>query len=91
MKNKEFIEILADSIGRPVKEAEKLLNALGYILGEAMFEGKKIKLPGLGEFSSYIEDEKIEIDEATGKRILMPPCSKIHFEASKSLLSHITK
>ena len=44
-----------------------------------------IAIPGFGEFEALRKEEYISVDDATGKKVLYPPCIEVNFNASSLL------
>lgn len=85
MNNKDFITEISRRTGIAEKDCSKLLEALAISMGEALYAGNSINLPGLGTFSTELNEEEITTDPSTGKRILMPPYLRINFKEAPSL------
>lgn len=91
MNKKEFTSAVSGITGRADKEVDKLLEALKIAVSEALYAGKTVKLPGIGTFSSHLEDEKIIEDKTLGQSVLYPPCVTIDFKMADSLINKLNK
>ena len=49
-----------------------------------------VAIPGFGEFVPVKDDERIELDKESGKRMLLPPMVRLTFEPSSILKSKIS-
>ena len=90
MNSKEFTAEVCAKTGRTDKEVEKLLEALNMVIGETLFEGNSVMLPGIGTFSPEIQPETIMTEE-NGERMMFPPVVSVKFEKANSLLSRLKK
>ena len=86
MNKQEFIENLSKKTGRTQSELDKLLEGLKNIIGEKLYNGGAVKLPGIGTFSSIFEDEAIVYDTKSDKTIIYPPIVTIEFNTASTLL-----
>lgn len=50
-----------------------------------------VAIPGFGTFAGVKENERIEVDESTGRRRLLPPCVKFSFSPSVILRKKLKK
>ena len=89
MTKKEFTASIGKLTGYKDKEVNNLLDSFAVVLGEALQSGKKVTLPGLGHFSTVLEEEKIDTDPSDGKKYIYPPKVNIFFKAANSLVSKL--
>lgn len=82
MDNKTFNSNLAKHLGRSSEDTAMLTDGLAKILIEAGSDLDSVAVPGFGTFTAVKEDEKIIIDEQSGRRTLIPPCISMRFQPS---------
>ena len=85
MQHKELVEKLSKSLGRNKSDINKLLEALSNVIIERCSELDSISVPRFGTFEAVKHNETIEKDEASGKRILLPPRVEMQFTTSTVL------
>lgn len=89
MNNKEFTSEISRRTGLSEKECGKMIEAIGLVLGELLYSGNRLNLPGFGTFSTELKEEEIKRDLQTGKRMLYPPSLEIKFAAASSLTTKL--
>lgn len=80
MNNKEFITELAQKSGYTQADTQKLLATLIAEMARNFDEGNIVTLPKLGTFEVRKRQERIVINPATGKRMLVPPKRVLNFK-----------
>ena len=80
MNNKEFIAELAQKSGYMQADTQKLLATLIAEMARNFDEGNAVTLPKLGTFAVRKRQERIVINPATGKRMLVPPKRVLNFK-----------
>jgi DNA-binding protein HU-beta/integration host factor subunit alpha len=85
MQHKEIVDKLSQSLGRSKSDINKLLEALSNVVAERCSELDSISVPRFGSIEAVKRDETIEVDQETGKRILMPPCVEVQYTSSNVL------
>lgn len=90
MDSKEFNQRLADSLGISTISVEQLTEAFASTLRECCKALDTVAVPSFGNITAVKHGEKIAVDPATGKRMLMPPHIDIDFTPGSMLRKHLT-
>lgn len=85
MDTKEIISIVAKEMNRDQADVQKLLEALSVAIKDQCSELNSVSIPGFGTFEPRKRLERVVVDEATGKRTLMPPKVLLTFKMSNVL------
>ena len=85
MNNNELEITLSGKLGKSKADVTKLLDAFVGAVQARCGELDSIALPGFGTFEGIKHNEHVEVDQATGKRMLMPPAVEISFKVSNAL------
>lgn len=85
MNNKQLIKELSKRLNRDEKDVNSLLNGFTNVLKDSLSNLDNIAIPGFGEFEALRKEEYISVDDATGKKVLYPPCIEVNFNASSLL------
>lgn len=85
MNNKQLIKELSKRLNRDEKDVNSLLSGFTNVLKDSLSNLDIIAIPGFGEFEALRKEEYISVDEATGKKVLYPPCIEVNFNASSLL------
>lgn len=85
MNNKQLIKELSKRLNRDEKDVNSLLSGFTNVLKDSLSNLDIIAIPGFGEFEALRKEEYISVDDATGKRVLYPPCIEVNFNASSLL------
>lgn len=85
MNNKQLIKELSKRLNRDEKDVNSLLNGFTNVLKDSLSNLDIIAIPGFGEFEALRKEEYISVDDATGKKVLYPPCIEVNFNASSLL------
>ncbi|MFQ7039368.1 MAG: HU family DNA-binding protein [Barnesiella sp.] len=80
MDYKLFIENLQDRTGKDKKETEKYLGVLMQIMKEKCASMDSVSIQGFGTFEPRKKLERIAVNPATGKRMLIPPKIVLSFK-----------
>ncbi|MDE6858940.1 MAG: HU family DNA-binding protein [Duncaniella sp.] len=91
MDNKTFITKLAKRLEREPAEISTLAEGLCNVFIQAGNDLDSVAIPGFGVFKSSKRDELIVTDEATGKRMLLPPAIVMEFQPSIVLRKKLAK
>lgn len=91
MDNKTFISRLAKRLNREPAEIATLAEGLCNVFIEVGNDLDSVAVPGFGTFKSSKRDEIIVVDEATGKRTLLPPAIIMEFQPSIVLRKKLAK
>ena len=85
MDNKTLAEILAKRLNRKPEDIEKLLEAFIATVKNRCGELDSVAIPGFGTFEAKKRLERVSINPATGKRMLIPPKVTLSFKPSALL------
>lgn len=74
VEHKEFVETLRQRLdGTESVDVEAMINSFCHIVTERCAQMDIISIQGLGVFESRKKMERISVNPATGKRMLIPP------------------
>ncbi len=90
MDTNAFINALSGKLERKPDEINILIGGLSSFLKENCADLSVVAIPGFGEFVPVKDDERIELDKESGKRMLLPPRVRLTFEPSSILKSKIS-
>lgn len=85
MNNKEFVSALAARLGIVPKEAQKRIDGLVETLATQLEQGNEVAVSGFGTFEVKKRNERVIVNPASGKRMLVPPKLTVNFKESSSL------
>ncbi|GAA0875444.1 HU family DNA-binding protein [Wandonia haliotis] len=85
MTQKELIEQLAKRTQTTKAQAKRNLEALSEILTEALQNGERIKLPGLGTFDIQKSAARKGRNPRTGEPLQIAAKNKVRFKAGSEL------
>ena len=85
MDNKTLTEILAKRLNRKPEDIEKLLEAFIATVKNRCGDLDSVAIPGFGTFEAKKRLERVSINPATGKRMLIPPKVIVSFKPSALL------
>lgn len=85
MDSKTFTDNISRDSGIAPEQVRSLLKGMGEILTEMSEELCLVSLPRFGTFQAVKEDERVDVDLSTGRRILLPPFIHLEFTASGAL------
>ena len=90
MDNNAVVNELSKSMGRDAKDIAALLDGITAIMREKLSAMDSIAIPGFGTFEPVKEDERIQNDISTVKRLLLPPEITVQFKSSALLRRKIS-
>jgi len=86
MVRKDIIDAIAEGAGLPKNAASDALDAFVNFVYKNMREGKKVKINGFGCFSVKHRGSRIGINPRNPtEKIKIPPKSRAHFKAGKTM------
>ena len=85
MDNKSLVETLAKRLNRSQSDVEKLLEAFIAAVKGRCGDLDSVAIPGFGTFEAKKRLERISLNPATGKRMLIPPKITLSFKPSALL------
>ena len=89
MDNRKLIEQLSTKLGRDKTDIRKLMDALTGVITSRCGELDTIAIPGFGNFEPKKRAERVVVNPANGKRMLVPPKITLSFKVSNVLKSKI--
>lgn len=75
----------------PIDDITTILCSLQEIVKEKLMEGRKVRLPGLGDFSGVVKPAGEGRDPRTGETIKLEERMAVKFKASRTLKDEIKK
>lgn len=72
-------------------EAAAMIDALTETLIDACRDDDTVSVPRFGSFAAETEEEHIETDHATGRRMLIPPAIRLKFSPGGALRAAVAK
>ena len=85
MNNKELTSELAKRLEKSQKDVTQLLEATVLTMKEEFVKGNSISFQGFGVFEIKKKEERIAVNPATQKRMLVPPKLVLNFKPSSIL------
>ena len=85
MNNKELTSELANRLGKSQKEIAQLLEATVLTMKDEFLKGNSISFQGFGTFEIKKKEERIVVNPATQKRMVVPPKLALNFKPSSVL------
>lgn len=85
MDYKSLVEHLNSALNCDSSETESMLSAMTEVVKEAACNLDSVSFPGFGCFEPKKRLERISVNPATGKRLLLPPKITLTFRPSVML------
>lgn len=82
MDSKAFTNQLAKRLDADPKDMAEMTAAFATVIKECMRELDSVAIPGFGNFLTIKQPEQVQVDPASGKRMLLPPKIKLEFSPS---------
>ena len=79
MNKAQFVEAVALDANLSKVEARKAIDAMIRVTGQALREGERLTLTGLGSFSIQQKDERVGRNPRTGAAVKIPARKVIRF------------
>ena len=73
MEHKQFFSILQERLGKDKKGVDALYSGLLQIIKERSVSMDSVSVQGFGTFEPRKKIERVTVNPATGKRMLIPP------------------
>lgn len=89
MDNKQLQDVIAKRMGRNNADVSKLIEAFITTVKVNCGELDSIAIPGFGTFEGKKKNERIVVNPATSKRMLVPPKITLNFKPSALLKSKL--
>ncbi|MBQ8423605.1 MAG: HU family DNA-binding protein [Coprobacter sp.] len=89
MEHKQFFATLQEHLGKDKKEVDNLYSGLLQIIKERSLSMDSISIQGFGVFEPRKKLERVTVNPATGKRMLIPPRIVLTFKPGAVLKSRI--
>lgn len=91
MNNKEFIAELSRRSGYSQDASQKMVRTLVEAMAETLEGGEGLSWPGFGSFEVKKRLERISVNPATGKRMLVPPKLVLSFKPIAQIKEKLKK
>ncbi len=91
MKRKEFVKKIAQSAQQSPIVVQKILREFVKVLAEALKNGEKITISGLGQFKVKPTKAKLARNPKTGEPVQLPERKKISFRPTDWIRNYINK
>ncbi len=82
----EVISKIGENVALPKKDIEKVLDQFVKITQDALKQGEKVSLTGLGSFSSRERKARLARNPKTGEKVQVPAKKIVKFKPGKDLL-----
>ncbi len=84
-------KLFLDKTGMTREQASKMLDTIRDCLVKCALQGDSVALPGFGTFVTVKDDERVDRDLSTGRKVLLPPHLSMDFTSSSALLKSLHK
>ncbi|MFG6391293.1 MAG: HU family DNA-binding protein [Candidatus Amulumruptor sp.] len=84
-------KLFLDKTGMTREQASKMLDTIRDCLVKCALQGDSVALPGFGTFVTVKDDERVDRDLSTGRKVLLPPHLSMDFKSSSALLKSLPK
>lgn len=91
MNNKEFIAEMTKSLSSSPALCQKMVAEFTETLVNALEMDNEVVISGLGSFDIKKKKERIMLNPATGKKMLVPPKLAINFKMSSTYKNKINE
>ncbi len=91
MEHKDVLKCLTQRLQRNEQDVKALIDGFSSIIKEECGNMNIIAIPGFGEFIPQKIEEKIEVDQISGKKMLIPPQIKLTYKVSNVLRKKLGK
>ncbi len=81
----EIVDKIGENVALPKKDIEKVLDQFVKISQDALKEGKKVSVTGLGSFSVKERKGRLARNPKTGEKVEVPPKKVVKFKPGKEL------
>ena len=85
MNSKEFVGALSVQLNLSIKETERLVAATAECMAESVGDQDMLAVQGFGIFDVKKKLERVVVNPATKKRMLVPPKLVLNFKPSNVL------
>lgn len=89
MEHKELVAGLQHRLGKNKNEVENMLENFCHIITERCQQMDSIVIQGMGTFEARKKMERISVNPATGKRMLIPPKIVLNFKPNNAIKSSL--
>lgn len=89
MNNKEYISKIAEETGFPFEDTQKLVQDVLGAMGKRFEKGDSVSVSGFGTFDVKKRAERIIVNPATGRRMLVPPKLVLNFRPNAQVKEKI--
>lgn len=84
-------KLFLDKTGLTSEQASRMLDSIRDCLVKCALQGDYVALPGFGTFVTVKDDERVDRDLSTGRKVLLPPHLSMDFKSSSALLKSLPK
>lgn len=81
----EIINKIGENVALPKKDIEKVVDTLVKVIQDALKEGEKVSITGLGSFSVKERKGRIARNPKTGEKVEVAPKKVAKFKVGKEL------
>ncbi len=81
----EIVDKIGENVALPKKDIEKVLDQFVKISQDALKEGKKVSVTGLGSFSIKERKARLARNPKTGEKVEVPAKKVVKFKPGKEL------
>ena len=85
MDHKQLVDKLARSLKRDRNDIKNLIEAFNAVVASRCGELDSIAVPGFGTLEGRKKNERVMVNPATHKRMLIPPKISLNFKVSNVL------
>ncbi len=89
MEHKQFFTTLQERLGKDKKEVDNLYSGLLQVIKERSLTMDSVSIQGFGVFEPRKKLERVQLNPATGKRMLIPPRIVLTFKPGAVLKNRI--
>lgn len=89
MEHKELITKLQRKLGYSREETEAMLDGFCRIVVDSCVQMDTVMIQGLGAFEARKKMERISVNPATGKRMLIPPKLALVFKPNNAIKNRL--
>ncbi|MBD5209363.1 MAG: HU family DNA-binding protein [Bacteroidales bacterium] len=89
MDHNQLVKSLAESMNKNQEEIDSMINSMISVIKDSVCELDSVSFPGFGAFEPKKRQERISVNPATGKRMLIPPKIILNFRPSVMLRQRV--
>ncbi|MBR4782910.1 MAG: HU family DNA-binding protein [Bacteroidaceae bacterium] len=89
MNNKDFLSEMAGKLGATPQQCQKMVKELADTMASALELDNEVVVAGLGSFEVKHKKERVIVNPASGKKMLVPPKIVMNFKMSTTYKNKI--